>query len=48
MVLILIVTLDQQYNMGEKPTVIMYDTLTLIAMQGHQKNSENKNTVVHT
>ena len=30
------IALGQQYNVGEKPTVI------LIAMQGHQKNSKNK------
>ena len=40
----MVVTLGQQYNIGEKPTVIC--TLTLIAMQGHQKNSEDK-TVHH-
>ena len=38
------VTLGQQHNVGEKEahryTVC---TLTLIAMQGHQKNSKNKN-----
>ena len=28
-----IVTLGQQYNVGEKPTVILY-TLTLIAING--------------
>ena len=33
----MVVTLGrQQYNVGEKPTVIL---------QGHQKNSENKNNV---
>ena len=40
----MVVTLGQQYTVGEKPTVIC--TLTLIAMQGHQKNSKNKNIVV--
>ena len=39
--------LGQQYNIGEKPTVILYTPTTLIAMQGHQKNSEIKNIVVH-
>ena len=34
----MVVTLGQQFNIGEKPTVILY-TYTLIAMQGHQKNS---------
>ena len=29
-------TLGQQYNVGEKPTVILY-TFTLIAMQRHRK-----------
>ena len=42
----MVVTLGQQYNVGEKPTVILY-TLTLIAMQGHQNNSKNRNNVVH-
>ena len=37
----MVVTLGQQYNIGEKPTVKLYS----IAMQGHQKNSENKNIV---
>ena len=36
------ITLGQQYNVGEKPTVILYCTLTLIAMQGHQKNVKTK------
>ena len=31
--------------LGRSPS--SYCTLTLIAMQGHQKNSENKNVVVH-
>ena len=39
----MVVTLGQQYNIGEKPAVKLYS----IAMQGHQKNSENKNFVVH-
>ena len=30
----MVVTLGQQYNVGEKPTVILY-ILALIAMQGH-------------
>ena len=34
------ITLGKQYNVGEKPTVILY--ITLIAMQGHQKNIKNK------
>ena len=32
----MVVTLDQQYNVGEKPTVILYSSYTLIAMQSHQ------------
>ena len=54
----MVVTLGQQYNIEEKPTVILYtyinrhagtqekqrktqkQNITLIAMQGHQKNSE--------
>ena len=35
----MVVTLGQQYIVGEKPTVILYCTLPLIAMQGHQKNN---------
>ena len=42
----MVVTLGQQFNIGEKPTVILF-TFTLIAMHGHQKNSENKNIVAH-
>ena len=37
-------TLDQQYNVGEKPTVILY--AYIIAMQGHQKNSKNKRETI--
>ena len=32
-------------NAGRSP--LLYCTLTLIVMQGHQKNSKNKNNVVH-
>ena len=32
----MVVTLGQQYNTGEKPTVILYTLLTLITMKGHQ------------
>ena len=41
----IVVTLGQQYIVGEKPTVILC-TLTLMATQGHQKNSKNKNNAV--
>ena len=44
MVLVLIEK-GQQYNVGEKPTVILYCTPTLIAMQGHQNGSEAKYTM---
>ena len=43
-----VVTLGQQYNIGEKPTVILsVHLLTLsIAMQGHQtKQKQNRNNV---
>ena len=39
----MVVTLGQQYNVGEKPTVILYTYNDSIAMQGHKKNSKNKN-----
>ena len=32
----IIVTLGQQYNVGEKPAFILCTLTTLIAMQGHQ------------
>ena len=41
-----ITLLAQQYNVGEKPTVIC--TLTLIAMQGQQKNSKNKTETMYS
>ena len=52
-----VITSGRQYNIGEKPSVILYTyinlikagkspqlycTVTLIAMRGHQKNSEIK------
>ena len=39
-----VVTWGQQYNIGEKLTVILDCTLTLIAMQGHQ-NHKPRNRV---
>ena len=33
--MIVIILLGQQYNVGEKPA-LLYCTLTLIAIQGHQ------------
>ena len=42
----IIVTLGQQYNIGEKPTVILYTyILTLVAMQGHQKKLNKQKTL---
>ena len=43
----MVVTLGQQYNVGENRSPPLYCTLTLIPMQGHQKNSKNKSNVVH-
>ena len=37
------ITLGQQYNVGEKPTVIL-STVTLIVMQGNQKHSSKNIT----
>ena len=34
------ITLGQQYNVGEKPTVILY--IYIHRHQGHQKNIKNK------
>ena len=34
------ITLGQQYNVGEKPTVILY--IHINRLQGHQKNIKNK------
>ena len=36
----MVITLGQQYNVGEKPTVILY---TYIAMQGHQQKGKQNN-----
>ena len=32
----MVVTLGQQYNVGEKPTVILYIYIMLIVMRSHQ------------
>ena len=40
----MVITLGQQYNVGEKPTVILYTYFTLIAMQGHQQKGRQTNT----
>ena len=42
----MVVTLVQQYNVGEKPTVILY-TLILITMHSNQ-SLPNTTTVVHS
>ena len=34
------ITLGQQYNVGEKPTVILY--IYINRLQGHQKNIKNE------
>ena len=41
----LVVTLGQQYNVGESPP--LYCTLILIAMQGHQKNKTQDSAVLY-
>ena len=41
------ITLGQQYNVREKPTVILYTYIKLIAMQGHQKDSKNKTETMY-
>ena len=42
----MVITLGQQYNVGEKPTVILCTYIN--RMQGHQKTLTDKNVVVHT
>ena len=37
----MVVTLGQQYNTGENPTVILY---TYLVMQGHQTKTKQKYT----
>ena len=39
----MVITLGQQYNVGEKPTLILY-TFALIAMQGHQQKGRQTDT----
>ena len=43
----MVVTLGQQYNIGEKPTVIILYTYINRHAETPDKNSENKNIVVH-
>ena len=40
----MVITLGQQYNVGEKPTVILYTYIKLIALQGHQQKGRQNNT----
>ena len=40
----MVITLGQQYNVGEKTTVILCTLTTLIAMQGHQQKGRQTNT----
>ena len=41
----MVVPLGQHYNIGEKPTVILYSYINR-HVQGHQKNSKDKTLVV--
>ena len=41
-IILLVQTLLKQYNVGEKPIVILYTYITLIAMQGHQTKRKNR------
>ena len=34
-----LITSGRQYNIGEKPSVILYTYCTLISMQGHQNQN---------
>ena len=43
----MVVTLGQQYNIGEKPTVILYTYITLITMQGQPDKNKTKTFLVH-
>ena len=42
----MVVTLGQQYDVGEKLTVILYTYINLIAVQGHQTKSKNKTEIM--
>ena len=44
--MMMVVTLGQQYNVGEKPTVILYTTCIINRHAGTpEKSSKNKNNV---
>ena len=38
----MVVALGQQYNVGERPIVILHTLLQLIAMSGHQTQQKQK------
>ena len=44
----MVVTLGQQYNVGEKPTVILYTYISRHAGTQKKKTSTNKSIVTHT
>ena len=41
-----VITLDQQYNVGEKPTVILYTCMNRHAGTPDKKQKQNRNNVV--
>ena len=43
----MIVTLGQHYNVGEKPTVILYTYINRHAGTPSKKQKQNRNNVVH-
>ena len=43
----MVVTLGQQYNVGEKPTVILYTNINRHAGTPNKKQNKTKNNVVH-
>ena len=43
----MVVTLGQQYNVGEKPTVILYTYINRHAGTPDKKQNRNRNNVVH-
>ena len=38
----MVVTLGQQYNVGEKPTVMLYTYTIIIALQGFQESIDKR------
>ena len=43
----MVVTLGQQYNVGEKPTVILYTYINRHAGPPEKHQKQNRNNVVH-